>query len=143
MKRRTLITTLGGAAAWPLVARAQQVYRLGILSGRARDEANFVAFFDELRQFGVAEGQHLLVDPRGFSKREDQFPALATELVASDINCMLCAGDAAIKAGLMATHIIPILGISDDMVGAGLVRSLAARQSPACNLSMARTWGGG
>ena len=65
MNRRAFIAALGGAAAWPLVARAQQPYRLGILSGRARQEPNFVAFFDELQQFGILEGQHLTVDPRG------------------------------------------------------------------------------
>jgi hypothetical protein len=62
--RREFITLLGGAAAaWPLAARAQQTYRLGILSGRSRNEPNFVAFFDELRQFGIIEGKHLTVDP--------------------------------------------------------------------------------
>src|SRR5437868_14497393 len=52
MKRREFITLLGGAAVWPLAAPAQPAYRLGILSGRSRDEPNFVAFFDELRQVG-------------------------------------------------------------------------------------------
>ncbi len=125
MKRRAFIAGLGSAAIWPIRAVSQPVYRLGVLTGRVREEPNFVAFFEELRQFGVLEGQQFVVDGRGFGKREDQFPALATELVASDVNCMLCAGDAAIKAALVATHNIPILGISDDMVGAGLVRSLA------------------
>ena len=55
MKRRAFIAALGGAAAWPLVARTQQAYRLGILSGRARQEPNFVAFFDELRQFAYSK----------------------------------------------------------------------------------------
>jgi hypothetical protein len=69
--RRAFITLLGGASvAWPIAARAQQAYRLGILSGRSRDEPNFVAFFEELRQVGIVEGQQLTVDPRGFSTRE-------------------------------------------------------------------------
>jgi putative tryptophan/tyrosine transport system substrate-binding protein len=85
MRRRQFITLLGGAAAaWPLAARAQQAYRLGILTGRSRDEPNFVAFFEELRQAGIVEGQQLTVDPRGFSTREDRYPALAVELVASE-----------------------------------------------------------
>ena len=54
--RRELITLLGGAAvAWPFAARAQQTYRLGILSGRSRDEPNFVVFFEELRQAGLSK----------------------------------------------------------------------------------------
>jgi putative ABC transport system substrate-binding protein len=126
MRRREFIAALGGAAAWPIAARAQQGYRLGILSGRTRQEPNFMAFFDELRQFGVLEGQQLTVDSRGLNNREDRFPALATELVASGVDCILGAGDAAIKAALAASRTIPILGISDDMVGAGLVRSLAS-----------------
>jgi putative ABC transport system substrate-binding protein len=125
MKRRKFITLLGGAAAWPLVARAQQIYRLGILSGRSRDEPNFLAFFDELRQVGIVEGQQLTVDPRGFSTREDRYPALAVELVASGADAILAAGDAAIAAAQTATRTIPIVGISDDMIGAGFVRSLA------------------
>lgn len=126
MQRREFITLLGGAAAaWPLVARAQQTYRLGVLSGRGRQEPNFVAFFDELRQFGIIEGRHLIVDPSGFGVGQDHFAELAIKLVASDANVILCAGDAAISAAQASTRTIPILAISDDMVGAGLVRSLA------------------
>jgi putative ABC transport system substrate-binding protein len=65
MKRREFITLLGGAAVgWPFAAHAQQAYRLGILSGRSRDEPNFVAFFEELRQVGIVERQQLTVAPR-------------------------------------------------------------------------------
>jgi hypothetical protein len=59
MRRREFVTLLGGAAAWPLPARAEQLFRLGVLTGRGREEPNFMAFFDELRQFGIVEGQHL------------------------------------------------------------------------------------
>jgi putative tryptophan/tyrosine transport system substrate-binding protein len=125
LRRRQFITLLGGAAVWPVAARAQHAYRLGILSGRSRDEPNFVAFFEELRQVGIVEGQQLTVDPRGLSTREDRYPALAVELVASGADAILAAGDAAIAAAQAATRTIPIVGISDDMVGAGFVRSLA------------------
>ena len=126
IRRREIITLLSGAAiVWPLAARAQHAYRLGILSGRSRDEPNFVAFFEELRQVGIVEGEQLTVDPRGFSTREDRYPALAVELVASGAHAILAAGDTAIAAAQAATRTIPIVGISDDMVGAGFVRSLA------------------
>jgi putative tryptophan/tyrosine transport system substrate-binding protein len=105
-----------GVVGWPLAVRAQQAYRLGVLSGRGRREPNFVAFFDELRQFGIVEGQHLSVDPRGFETGEDRFPALAIELVASGVSVILAAGDAAISAAQAATQSISIL--------AKLVRSL-------------------
>jgi putative tryptophan/tyrosine transport system substrate-binding protein len=126
MRRREFITLFGGAATtWPTLARAQQTYRLGVLSGRGRQEPNFVAFFDELRQFGIIEGQHLIVDPSGFGVGQDHFAELATKLVASGTSGILCAGDAAISAAQASTRTIPILAISDDMIGAGLVRSLA------------------
>jgi ABC-type uncharacterized transport system substrate-binding protein len=126
MRRRSFISILAASTVTlPVTAQAQLAYRLGILSGRGRGEPNFVAFFDELRQFGIVEGEHLTVDPRGFEIREDQFPALAIELVAAGVNAVVAAGDAAIGAARAATRSVPILGISDDMVGAGLVRSLA------------------
>jgi putative tryptophan/tyrosine transport system substrate-binding protein len=139
MRRRAFIAALGGAAAWPVVARAQQAYRLGILSGRALREPNFVAFFDELRLFGIIEGQHLTVDQRGLDSRDDRFPALANELEAAGVNCILSAGDAAITAAQAATHTVPILGISDDMVGAGLVHSLASPRGNTTGVSILAT----
>jgi ABC-type uncharacterized transport system substrate-binding protein len=140
MKRREFIILLGGgAAAWPLAARAQRAYRLGILTGRGRQEPNYVAFFDELRQFGIAEGQHLTVDPRGFEVREDQFPALANELVASGVNAIQAAGDPAITAAQAATRSTPVLGVSGDMVGAGLVRSLARPSGNITGISILAT----
>jgi putative tryptophan/tyrosine transport system substrate-binding protein len=126
VRRREFISLLGAsAAAWPLAAQAQQIYRLGILTGRSRQEPNFLAFFEELRQLGIIEGQHLTVDSRGLESREERFPAIAIELVASGVNALLVAGDAAINAAQASTRTVPILGISDDMLGAGLVRSLA------------------
>jgi putative tryptophan/tyrosine transport system substrate-binding protein len=126
LRRRALITMLGGViVAWPTAVRAQQSYRLGILTGRSREEPNFVAFFEELRRLGIVEGQQLTVDPRGFKTREDRYPALALELITSGVDAILAAGDAAIAAAQADTRTIPIVGISDDMVGAGFVRSLA------------------
>jgi putative ABC transport system substrate-binding protein len=87
MKRREFITLLGGAAAaWPLVARAQQpahVYRLGVMVGQARDSAMVAAFFDELRVLGFIEGQNLAIVAGGFGLRDEQRPALAAEVVKS------------------------------------------------------------
>ena len=125
MRRREFITLIGGAAAWPFMARAQQTSRLGVLSGRGRQEPNFVAFFDELQQFGIIEGKNLIVDPSGFGVGQDRFADLAIKLVTSGASVILCAGDAAISAAQASTRTTPILAVSDDMVGAGLVRSLA------------------
>jgi putative ABC transport system substrate-binding protein len=125
MRRREFSSLLvGAAAAWPTAAQSQQTYKLGVLSGRGRQQPNFCPFH-ELRQFGVVEGQQLAVDQRGFEAREDRFPSLAKELVSSRVDAILAAGDIAVRAAQNATRTIPILAISDDMVEAGLVRSLA------------------
>jgi putative tryptophan/tyrosine transport system substrate-binding protein len=140
LKRREFITLLGGGAAWPLAARAQQsAFRLGILTGRTRNEPNFAAFFHELQQFGIVEGQNFTVDPRGFEVPENRFPALANELIGSGVNVVLTAGDAAIRAAQAATRVTPILAISDDMVGAGLVRSLARPEGNLTGVSILST----
>ena len=67
MRRREFMSVLGGAAAWPLAARAQQpgrTYRLGFLIPSGRETPGVLAFFDELRLNGFIEGQNLTVDSR-------------------------------------------------------------------------------
>jgi putative ABC transport system substrate-binding protein len=129
MRRRDFIKAMAGAAvAWPAGARAQQsapTRRLGVLVPLR--PAVWAPFFDELRQQGFVEGQNLVVDGRGFDAKYDQFSAIAGELVRASPDAILCGGDAAIRAAQAATTTIPIVAITDDMVGAGLVRSLAPR----------------
>ena len=133
MRRRAFITLLGGAAAvsptfWPLATRAQEAgrtYRLGILHNQGRQAPQFPPFFDELRRLGFVEGQNLIVDGRGFAVRAEQFPTLAAELVKAGVDAILCGGAAAARAAQEATRTIPILTLTDDMVGQGLVASLA------------------
>jgi putative ABC transport system substrate-binding protein len=126
MRRREFITLLGGAAAWPIRVRAQQsesLRRLGVLV--PLPAMVWVPFFEELRRQGFIEGQNLAVDRRGFDVGYDQFSAIVAELVKASPDAILCGGDAAIRAVQAATTTIPIVAITDDMVGAGLVRSLA------------------
>jgi ABC-type uncharacterized transport system substrate-binding protein len=129
MKRREFITLLGGAAAaWPLAARAQEAgrnYRVGGLTPSPRDAPHYVALFDELRRLGFIEGQNLSVDGRGYGVRNDQFVEIAVELVKTRVDAFFCAGDAATRAAQQASATIPIVAITDDMVGSRLVRSLA------------------
>jgi putative tryptophan/tyrosine transport system substrate-binding protein len=129
MRRREFITLLGGAAvARPLAARAQEpgrIYRLGSLLEGPRSAPVFVAFFEGLRQYGFVEGQNLLTDPNGYGLRAEQFAAHAAEIVKQKVDLIVCAGDAAIRVAQQATKIIPILGSTDDMLGAGLVHSMA------------------
>ena len=129
MDRRHLIALLGGATlAWPLELHGQQpgrTYRLGALFNNARKTPNYVALMDELRRQGFIEGQNLTDDLRGYELRNDQFPQVAMELVSARVDVIRAGGDAAIRAAQEATAAIPILGTTDDMVGSGLVSSMA------------------
>ena len=129
MTRREFITLLGGAAAMgPLTVRAQQPgrrYRLGILHNQGPQSPMFPPFYDELRRLGFVEGQNLIVEARGYALRTEQFPAIASELAHAEVDAILAGGTAAARAAQAATRTIPILTLNDDMVGQGLVASLA------------------
>jgi putative tryptophan/tyrosine transport system substrate-binding protein len=127
MRRREFIALMG-AAAWPFAAMAQQAgrtYRVGGLSGVLRDSPATVAMFDELRRLGFIEGQNLTIVWRAYALHIDLAPEFAAELVKSKVDVIYAAGDAGIRAAQQATATIPILGITRDMVGHGLVNSLA------------------
>jgi len=122
------ISLVLGILAGPFTAGAQEpgrIYRLGTLYASPRDAPHHVAFFDELQHVGFTLGQNLNVDARGFGLRVDRFTDVARELVNAKVDIILCGGDPAIRAAQQATATIPILAITDDMVGSGLVRSLA------------------
>jgi len=126
MRRREVIGLLGGAAAWPVTAHAQQsqpARRIAVLV--PLPEAGWAPMFNELRQHGYVEGESLAIDRRGFDARYDQFPTIVADLISASPDAILCGGDAAIRAVQAATGSIPVVAITDDMVGAGLVRSLA------------------
>jgi putative tryptophan/tyrosine transport system substrate-binding protein len=129
MKRREFITLLGGTAvAWPLRVRAQEpgrTYRIGGLTPSPRAAPHYAALFAELRRFGFIEGQNLTVEGRGFGGRTEEFPDVAMELSKANVDVIFCAGEAAIRAAQQATITIPILAVTDDIMGSGLVRSLA------------------
>jgi len=120
MKRRKFISLLGSAAAWPLAARAQapaHVYRLGVMVGQARDSAMVAAFFDELRVLGFIEGQNLAIVAGGFGLRE---------VVKSAPDVIWNIGSTIRTHTLRElTQTIPIVTLGDDMLGEGVVQSLA------------------
>ena len=128
LKRRAVISLLGCAVAWPFAARAQEpgrIYRLGAVFASPREAPHHVAFFAELRRLGFIEGQNLAVDARGYGLRVDQMDEHAAEVVKSGVDVIMVGGDAAVRAAQQATAQIPILALTDDMVGQGFVRSLA------------------
>ena len=129
LKRREFMTLLGGAAtAWPLAARGQEpgrIYRLGSIHAAPRDAPHHVALLDELRRLGFVEGQNLVVDWKGYGLSAEQFEQHAAELVNAGVDVIVAGGDAVVRAAQHATTRIPILALTDDMVGQGFVRSLA------------------
>jgi putative ABC transport system substrate-binding protein len=129
MRRREFIGLVGGfVVAWPFETRAQQpgrVYRLGNLFYGPRSSPVYAALFNGLRNYGFVEGQNLLTDPSGYGLRPEQLAGHASEFANQKVNVIVCAGDYAIRAAQQATQTIPILGTTEDMLGSGLVHSMA------------------
>src|SRR6516165_8370434 len=130
MRRREFISLLAGASVtWSFTAMAQQPgrnYRLGCLLPLTRDAPINVAFFDELRRRGFIEGQNLTVEYRAYGQHVDLIPDYAAELVNARVDAIVTAGDVApIRAAQQATKTIPILAMTGDLIGLGLVASQA------------------
>ena len=131
MRRREFITLLGGAAVWPLAARAQQmgkVPRIGYLGSSSPSlEPHFVeAFRQKLRELGHIEGENIAIEYRWAEGQDRRLPELATELVRLQPNVIVTTGTPGALAAMQATKTIPIvMASSGDPVGAGLVASLA------------------
>ncbi|MEX2035302.1 MAG: hypothetical protein WEA28_08935 [Xanthobacteraceae bacterium] len=124
MRRRSFITLIGGALAWPVAARAQQAgrtYRLGALTPSPRSAPQMIALFDELRQLGFIEGQNLTVDWRTYGQNIERVFEFATELSKSQVDVIVAGGDAGIRAVRQVTSTIPILGLTEDMVRSGML----------------------
>ena len=133
MKRRGFITLIGGAAAWPLAARAQQagrMRRIGVLTNLAENdpEARFrnAALLEELQQLGWIEGRNMQIDYRFALGNMARLRQYAAELVALAPDVILATGQEATGALQQATRTVPIVFVLvPDPVGAGFVDSLA------------------
>jgi putative tryptophan/tyrosine transport system substrate-binding protein len=132
MKRRNFITLLGGAAAWPLAARAQQPERIrliGVLVATAADDpegqARIAAFRQGLRELGWTEGRDVRIDTRTAADA-DQFRTHAAELVALAPDVILAATTPGVTAVQHATRTVPVVFVTVfDPVSAGFVSNLA------------------
>jgi putative tryptophan/tyrosine transport system substrate-binding protein len=129
LRRREAIALIGGAAAWPLGARAQTPFkspRVGILRPGTLADASLDAFRRELRQFGYVDGENMHLDYRVADGNVHLLPTLASELVNLNVDVVVAEHSSAIQAAKQATRTIPIvMAASADPVGAGLVASLA------------------
>jgi putative tryptophan/tyrosine transport system substrate-binding protein len=143
MRRRDFITLVGGATVtWPLAALAQEAgrtYRLGGVAVGPRTAPYFISMFDELRRLGFIEGQNLTIDWRAYGPRVDLIPEFVAGLVKAHVDVIYATGDLAIRAAQQATTTIPILGATEDMVGSGLVNSLAHPGGNTTGLSVLAT----
>jgi putative ABC transport system substrate-binding protein len=132
MKRREFIAGLGGAAAWPLVARAQQpdrTYRIGLLTTGGNlpqvDERR-KAILEGLSANGFVEGRNIVLEVRGGDGRYERLVEQAVAFKASKVDVLITFGYPAAAAAKGATKAIPIVVIgSGDPVATGLAESLA------------------
>src|SRR5262249_32804974 len=142
MKRREVILALGGAAMWPLAARAQQPGKLPTIGFVGSDSPDLYA--DRLRAFrlglksiGFVEGQNVAIEYRWAEGRNDKLPALTTDLVHRQVAVIFSPTTPSVLAAKVATETIPIVFfVAGDPVDLGLVASLGR---PNGNLTGATT----
>jgi putative ABC transport system substrate-binding protein len=140
MRRRDFISLLGGAAAWPLAARAQErdrMRRVGILmglpEGDAEGRARLVAVRQVLQEAGWREGHNLLIDERWAGGEEERVKAFAKELVELQPDVIIAHSTPVLTALMQNTNMISIVFVQvSDPVSLGFVQSFA---KPGANIT--------
>jgi ABC-type uncharacterized transport system substrate-binding protein len=128
MSRRAFVAGLGAVLAAPRAAEAQQaetIHRVGLLwpGGDSPPGHRMEWFRGGLREAGYVEGQNLSLDVR-HAEKADRLYELANQLVHSNVSVIVSFGDLGPQMAQKATKTIPIVALTDDFVGAGLVASL-------------------
>ena len=133
MRRRDFLAGVGGAVAWPMVARGQQperMRRIGVIFGAAASDpdlqARLAAFLQVLQQLGWTEGRNIRIESRFGGGNADNIRKHAAELAALAPDVILANGDVATAQMVQATRTVPIVFvIVPDPVGADIVNSLS------------------
>jgi putative tryptophan/tyrosine transport system substrate-binding protein len=134
MKRRTFITLVGSAAAWPVAARAQQaekIFRVGVLgpnSAIPTQASGYKVFLAELRKLGFTEGHNLVVEFRQIDEGTPKAFAAANELAAAKVEVLVAAGpEIALQAAAAVRPAVPIVVLANnyDPIAHGYVGSLS------------------
>ena len=142
--RRELLAALGGAAAaWPLVARAQQpampVIGFSDASTPSIESRWVAAFVQRLGELGWIEGRTIAIEYRWAEGRAERAAEIAAELVRMKVDVIVAGGTANVLAAKQATSAIPIVFVASDPVGSGLVASLARPGGNVTGLSQQQT----
>jgi putative ABC transport system substrate-binding protein len=144
MRRRDFVTLVGGAAAWPLAARAQQtgkVPTIGFLVAGTPSSHGpwFAVLVKRLRELGWIEGANLVIEYRWAEGHKERYAEIATELARLKVDVIVTTGPA-VPAAKQATSVIPIVfALAGDPVGTGLVASLARPGGNVTGLSIQQT----
>jgi putative ABC transport system substrate-binding protein len=135
MKRRTFITLIGGAAASPLVARAQQpakMKRLAMAHPTTKAEGlsiggdpDYTIILEEIKRLGYVEGVNLTVDRYSAEGRPERLPEIARQIVATRPDVIFALGEPVVLALQSETRAIPIVAWTSDPVVAGIVSNIA------------------
>jgi ABC-type uncharacterized transport system substrate-binding protein len=142
LKRREFISLLGGAAAWPLAAQAQQPGKfptIGYLGATSpsTETRRIATFIQGLRELGWIEGRNVAIEYRWGEGRSERFAELAAEFVQLKVDVIVTYGTTAVAAAKQATPAIPIVfAVAGDPVGSNLVTSLARPGGNVTGLSL-------
>ena len=143
MRRREFVALAGPAVVtWPFGAMAkagERSYHVGLLWPLPPQGEIAHALFDELRRSDFIESQNLIIDYRAYAAHVDLTSQYASELVQAQVDVILAAGDVAIRAAQQATKTIPILAFADDLIGSGLVDSMARPSGNTTGISLLAT----
>jgi putative tryptophan/tyrosine transport system substrate-binding protein len=145
MRRRDFISLLGGAAVWPLAARAQQAGKLPIIgylgaNTPSTESQRIAAFVQRLRELGWIDGHSIAIEYRWAEGRPERAAEIAAEFVRLKVDAFVTYATAPVIAAKQATSVIPIVfAVAGDPVGTGLVASLARPGGNVTGVSLQKT----